>query len=285
MVFLPRKLGTMATVLITGGRGLIGKALSGLLVQRGYAVIWVGRQTPGVNNEGPAQTGISVVHWDPEKQWINEEAIKQADYIIHLAGTGIADKRWTAKRKKEIVESRTRTGELIVSSLKNTPNKVKAVISASAIGWYGADDSIPPQRPFIETDPADHHFLGETCRRWEESIEPLCTIGIRLVKLRTGIVLSRLGGALPEFIKPLKFGVAAILGNGNQMISWIHMEDLCRMYIDAIENAELQGVFNAVAPNPVNNKRLTLTLAKSLRSGFFIPLQVPALYLSLCWEK
>jgi uncharacterized protein (TIGR01777 family) len=167
-----------------------------------------------------------------------------------LAGAGIADKRWTKKRKKEIRDSRVKSSGLIVKSLSELPNNVKAVVSASAIGWYGADSVIPNPKPFREDDPPDAGFLGETCREWEAGIEPVTGLGKRLVKLRTAIVMSNAGGALKEFKNPLRFGVAPILGNGRQVMSWIHIDDLVRLYIAAIENEKLEGVYNAAAPYP-----------------------------------
>jgi uncharacterized protein len=124
-------------------------------------------------------------------------------------------------------------------------------------------------------------FLGETCKSWEESIDPVKKLGKRLVRLRTGIVLSNRGGALPEFKKPLNFGVATILGNGKQVMSWIHIEDLCRMYCFAIENTELSGAVNAVSPHPIQSKALVIELAKKLRGKFYIPVYVPAFVLKL----
>ena len=161
---------------------------------------------------------------------------------------------------------------------------MKAIVSASAIGWYG-EDPAPDKNGFTESNKPSPDFLGETCRLWEESIEPVEKMGIRLVKLRTGIVLSNKGGALPEFKKPLQFGVAGILGSGKQMISWIHIDDLCRMYIEAIENTQFSGSYNAVAPQPVTNKTLTLTLANILRGKFYIPVNVPAIALKLILGK
>ena len=193
----------------------------------------------------------------------------------------MADKRWTNKRKNEIIESRTQSSALLVKALKENSNQVKAVISASAIGWYGADPVIPNPSPFTETDPSDHGFLGETCRQWEESIEPVGQLGKRLVKLRTGVVLSNEGGALVEFVKPLRFGLATILGNGKQIISWIHIDDLCRMYLQAVEDESIEGVYNAVAPKPVSNKELTIGLAKAVKNKFYIALHVPSPVLKL----
>jgi uncharacterized protein (TIGR01777 family) len=270
----------MPTVTITGGTGLIGKALGQALVEKGYQVINLSRKKNGqaVTNEGQTKLSsqIQLANWDIDKKEIDNSAISNADYIIHLAGANVAEERWTAERKKEIEESRVKSGEFICESLKTIPNRVKAVISASAIGWYGPDKTIG--HPFIESDAAAHDFLGSTCEKWEKSIQPVTSLGKRLVILRTGIVLSKNGGALKEFIKPLKAGLATILGNGKQIISWIHMNDLVNLYIAAIENENFNGVYNAVASNPVSNKELVHALATK-RNKFFIPLKVPAFVL------
>ncbi len=269
----------MPTVCITGGTGLIGKALTSVLLQKGYEVIVLTRGKPAQNMVNGHS--LSYANWDVAAQTIDAAAIKKADYIVHLAGAGVADKRWSDKRKKEISDSRTQSSALLVKALQENENHVTAVISSSAIGWYGADPVIPNRRPFVETDPADKAFLGDTCRQWEESIEPVSQLGKRLVKLRTGIVLSADGGALKEFIKPLNGGIAAVLGNGKQVISWIHIDDICRMYLQAIEDENMRGVYNAVAPNPVNNRQLTISLAKAMRGSFYIPVHVPSLLLKI----
>jgi uncharacterized protein len=236
------------------------------------------RQTP-MGNVGSLK--IKTANWNVEKQTIDENAIRRADHIIHLAGASVAEKRWTEKRKKEIVESRIKSSELIVKALKEIPNKVKTVVSASAIGWYGPDATIPPTKYFVETDRPDNDFLGETCRLWEETIEPVKELNKRLVKIRTGIVLNNGKGALQEFSRSLKFNIAAILGSGEQMISWIHIDDLCRVYIDAMENENLSGVYHAVAPTPVSNKKLTLELARKLKGKIFIRVHVPEFILKI----
>ena len=283
----------MPTILITGGTGLVGRALTKTLLERNYQVIILTRNEKRADSR---DIKLRYIQWDIEKQVIDNKAISEADYIIHLAGAGVADKRWTEKRKKEIVDSRVNSSKLIADSLNAIPNKVKAVVSASAIGWYGADlipNLSPPfysaqgkpeeggnLRQFKESDPPAKDFLGNTCKQWEESIEPVTQSGIRLVKLRTGIVVSKDGGAMKEFTRPMKFGIAAILGNGKQIISWIHIDDLVNMYITAIENEKMHGVYNAVAPQPVSNKELTLQLAKK-RKKFFIPVPVPSFILKL----
>ena len=268
----------MSVVLISGGTGLIGRALTKHLTGKGYGVIILSRK----QNQTSEDPMLSFATWDINEQKIDANAIAKADYIIHLSGAGVMEKRWSKKYKKEIVESRTKSSELLIKSLKENENHVKAIISASAIGWYGKDAKpLVHNYGFIETDPADKNFLGETCRLWEASIEPVASLNKRLVKLRTGIVLSNTGGAFAEFKKSLRFGIAAILGNGKQMISWIHIDDLCRMYVYALENENTSGSYNAVAPEHVSNKKLILKLANRLRGIFFIPVHVPQFILKL----
>ena len=267
----------MKTVIITGGTGLIGSQLTSLLVKKGYSVIIFSHNKQRSNS----QKNVTVTYWNIEKGEIDKSAIAKADVLIHLAGAGVADKRWTKERKKEILESRTRSSELLVKALRETNNNISTVISASAIGWYGEDNNASRKNGFAENELSSPDFLGETCRLWEESIEPVFTLGKRLVKLRTGIVLSNDGGALAEFKKPLKAGVAAILGSGSQVVSWIHIDDICRMYLSAIENEMMRGVYNAVAPAPVTNKELTLSLAKQMRGKTYLPIHIPVVALKI----
>jgi uncharacterized protein (TIGR01777 family) len=267
----------MSQILITGGTGLLGSALTRMLLGNGHKVIILSR-TKRTSND----SNITYALWDVKDQTIDESAVSAADYVFHLAGANVADKRWTDARKKEILESRTQSGTLLVKAIKETANKVKAVICASAIGFYGDDKKRTLRRKvFTEEMRPDDEFLGQTCRLWEESVQPLNQTGKRLVKLRIGIVLSNDGGALPEFKKPVRFGIAGVLGSGKQVVSWVHIEDLCRMFIFAMENEDIQGVYNAVAPTPVSNKELTLLLAEKMKGRFFVPLHVPALALKI----
>ena len=254
---------------------MVGKALTTALLATGYKVIILSRSTEGKKNS----ENILYAPWDIKKQQIDLPALQQADHIIHLAGAGVVEKRWTIAYKKEIVESRTESSRLLIDALQKNTNKVKTIVSASAIGWYGADAD--PVKPFTETDPAADSFLGNTCKLWEASIEPVISLGKRLVKLRTGIVLSNDGGALAEFKKPIRLGAAAILSHGKQIVSWIHIDDLCRMFVHAIENENMQGSYNAVAPQPVSNKALTISLAKAMNGKLYIPIHVPAFVLKL----
>jgi len=265
----------METVLITGGTGMIGKVLTQALIERGFHVIIL---TRNASKQKPA-TNISFAKWDIQKQAIDKNAFASADYIIHLAGASVAEKRWTTKRKQEIVSSRVDSGKLITDSLKTLPNKIKVVISATAIGWYGPDKS--GGKKFTEDDPSSNDFLGQTCKQWEAAIEPVSFLGKRLVKLRIGIVLSNEGGAYVEFKKPLRFGLATILGSGKQIVSWIHIDDIVRSILFAMENEKMEGVYNAVAPQPASNKEVVLEIAKKERGKFFIPVHVPSFALKI----
>jgi uncharacterized protein (TIGR01777 family) len=265
----------MQTVLITGGTGLVGKNLARSLTEKGYNIIILTRKLPG----GQAAQNIRYALWDVHQQQIAIDAVQQADHIIHLAGAGVMDRKWTAAYKKEIIDSRAKSAALLIDTLRQHAHKVKTFISASAIGYYGKDKT--PVVPFEETDAPDTAFLGEVCRLWEESVEPVKELNIRLVKFRIGIVLGETGGALKEFITPLRFGIATILGNGKQVVSWIHLADLCRLFIYAIENEKMNAAYNAVAPMPVTNKKLILTLAKKRNGSFYIPIPVPGFVLKL----
>ncbi|MCW3120354.1 MAG: hypothetical protein JWM28_4436 [Chitinophagaceae bacterium] len=267
----------MPAILITGGTGLIGQAITRALVDKGYEVIILSRNP---EQQKKSMANVSFAKWDIEKQVIDRDAVTKAGYIIHLAGANVAERRWTEKRKKEILESRVKSSGLLVKALKEIPNNIRAVISASAMGWYGPD-KIPANSSFNESDPHFEDFLGQTSKKWEESIEPVTQLSKRLVILRTGIVLSNEGGAFVEFKKPLKFGLATILGSGKQVISWIHIDDLVRMYIAALENENLNGIYNAVAPGPVSNREFILKLAKEERKNFYIPIYIPSFVLKL----
>lgn len=267
----------MSVVLISGGSGFIGGNLTRHLAARKHTVIILTRNREKRSKE----PGISYAWWDVKNGKIDYSAVAKADHIIHLAGAGVMDKRWTKAYKETIVKSRTDTSQLLIKALKETSHNVKSFTSASAIGYYGEDPKLANAAGFTESDPPDDSFLGQTCVLWEESVAPVEELGIKLCKLRTGIVLGKGGGAYPEFKRPVHFGIAGILGTGKQMVSWIHIDDLCRMYIAAMEEPHLNGVYNAVSNNPVSNKQLTLTIAEAIRHKFFISVHVPDFALKL----
>lgn len=255
---------------------MIGSALSKTLVERGYRVHILTRDA----SRHPHQGTVAYYTWDVKKGIMEEEAIRDADYIIHLAGANVAEKRWTRKRKKEIVESRVASGKLLVHILQSVPNKVQALISSSGIGVYGPDPRIPNPEPFTETHPPAAGYLADVVRQWEGAVAPVTMLNKRLVIFRTGLVLSKESGAYPEFGKTIPFGLATILGTGRQMISWIHIDDLVRLYIEAIEKESYSGIYNAVTPSPVSNRELILSIA-SKKNKFFIPLRVPSVLLKV----
>lgn len=265
----------MAIVIITGGTGLIGTALSKALVQRGDQVIIYTRNPPARNDQN-----ISYARWNVEEQTIDKEPIANADFLVHCAGANVAEKRWTTKRKREIVDSRVKSGQLICQALREVPNHVEAVFSSSGIGYYGADNPRQKtgQKLFQETDPPAGDFLGTTVQQWEEAIGGVRDLGKRLVIFRTGIVLSNNGGAYKEFKMPLKFGLASVLGNGKQVVSWIHIDDLVRLYVEAIDNGGWKGIYNAVSPHAVSNRELITQIAKH-HGKLHVTARVPGLVL------
>jgi len=269
----------MKNVLITGGTGLVGSELVKNLVSKGYHITVLTRN----EKQHFSTSDVTYSKWDFRKDIIDQTVLEKADAIIHLAGAGVMDKRWTKAYQKEIVDSRTESIKYLLQKLKQCNHQVKTLVSASAIGWYGAD--LKEHYAFTEEDSYDNHFLGTTCKLWEESAELAENMGIRVCKLRLGIVLSEKGGALPELMKPVKMGITAILGSGKQMVSWIHIEDLCRMFIYALENEKLSGSFNAVAPQPTSHKNLMFSIARIMKRSFWIPIFVPSIILKCILGK
>lgn len=251
----------METVLICGGSGLIGSSLIEKLKDEGFNVAIFSRKVLN-------RPDIKVFQWDTENGKIDIEALRGADYIINLSGAGIGESRWTKKRKQQIIDSRVKTTNLIFRNIKGNANKLKAFISASAIGYYG---TVTSDKIFTEADPPSVDFLGETCRQWEKSADSFEELGIKTVKIRTGIVLTRKGGALSKMIIPVKAGIGSATGKGNQYVPWIHMEDLCSIYVKAIEDKMLRGTYNAVAPDHRTNREFNRALAKILDKPFWFP--------------
>lgn len=260
----------MKTILVTGGTGLIGKVLCEKLQESGYRVCILSRKKD-------PNAKFKTYVWDLEKNEIENEAIATADYIIHLAGAPVLDKKWSQKRKQLLIDSRVKTGQLIGKYIENNDNKIQAFISASGIGYYGA---VSTAINFEESHPPHPGFLGHVCKEWEQSADSLTELGVRTVKLRIGIVLTRSGGALAKMIRPIKNGVASAIGTGDQFMPWIHIDDLCRIFIHAIENENINGAYNAVAPDHKTNKEFTMELGRILKRPF-IPLKIPSFILKL----
>ncbi|MGE0770654.1 MAG: TIGR01777 family oxidoreductase [Cyclobacteriaceae bacterium] len=256
-------------ILVTGASGLIGQRLTDLLQQKGYQVSHLSR----TSSDGPVKTYT----WNVNRQTMEEGALDNVDTLVHLAGAGVADKRWTTSRKQEIRESRTHSTQLLYKALKSKPNRVKALISASAIGYYGFADE---DRTFTELDPPANDFIARVVREWEAEVDRITTLGIRVVKVRIGIVLSEKGGALREMAAPVRWGVGSPLASGKQLLSWIHIDDVCGIFMHAMEDREMAGAYNAVGPYAVSNEELTKKIAKHLRRPLWLP-NVPAFALKL----
>ena len=259
----------MNKVLITGASGLVGSRLTELLLSKKMEVVHVGRTKR--NGSVPSFT------WDVDKQQMDAKALAGVDTIVHLAGAGVADKRWTPTRKKEILDSRVQSTRLLFQILKEEKHYVKNIVSASAIGYYGFGLS---DQLFTEERPPATDFLASVTTEWEKEVDAIRELEIRVVKIRIGIVLSNKGGALKEMARPIQFGVGAPLGTGQQVMSWIHIDDLCEMFCKAIQDRSLAGAYNGVAPNPVTNAELTKAIASILKKPLWLP-NVPPFVLRL----
>lgn len=261
----------MQLIGITGGTGFIGRHLTRLLTAEGNKVLIFTRNPAGYT----PQKDVYYCYWDPERKRADIECFKQVNAMVHLAGEGIADKRWTEKRKAEILDSRLTGTVFLVDQLRRYGKHCKSLVCASAIGYYGHDRN---NTPFKETDKPADDFLGSTCMQWENASLPGASFLLRTI-LRFGIILGKDGGAFPEFAKPQSFGVVPILGSGKQITSWIHIDDLVAMIRFAIQN-ELHDVYNAVAPEPVTHKVLMQAIAKA-KGGVKIQVPVPEAALKL----
>ena len=249
-------------ILITGATGLIGTELVKLLLEKGHTIHYLTTSKNKIHDQ-PNYFGY---YWNPENGIMDENSLIGVDVIVHLAGANIA-KRWTNAYKQEIIESRTLSSELLFNVLKNNPHQVKQIISASGTAIYPESHSKIYDETTTEMDDS---FLSNVVLKWEENVDRFQTLGLKVCKLRTGVVFANKGGALPEMAKPIKMGFGAAMGNGKQIQSWIHIKDLVALYYFAIQN-QLEGVFNAVAPNPISNAALTKAIAKAVHKPLFLP--------------
>ncbi|RZJ67029.1 MAG: TIGR01777 family protein [Flavobacterium sp.] len=258
-------------VLITGATGLIGTQLVAKLAAHKIEVNYLTTTKSSIKSE-PSYQGF---FWNPEKDFVDENAIVGVDAIIHLAGASIS-KRWTRKYKQEIIESRVLSANLLYKLIKDNPNQVKQFISGSAIGLY--KDSLTEY--YTEDNKnVDDSFLGNVVLKWEHAADRFSQLGIKVCKIRTGLVLAKEGGMLPQIEKPVKMGFGAAFGSGKQWQSWIHIHDLVNMYTTALEQ-QWEGAFNATAPNPVTNDQMTRAIAKKLGKPYFMP-KIPEFVMKL----
>ena len=260
------------TILIAGGTGLLGGRLSQLLKKRGHTVLHLSR-TRNLAAEFPAY------QWDLKQKTIDQEVLERADCIVNLAGAGIAEARWTETRKRLIISSRVQTADLLRQAIAEKRTPAKSYVSASAVGYYGDRGN----QLLHESDPPGQTgFLPESVVAWEKAIDQVAATGIRTVGLRIGIVLSTQGGALEKMLIPFRFFNAAYFGDGSMYYSWIHIDDMANLFVEAIENEQLSGFFNGVSPNPATNKEIVLAIKKAMdRPALVLPVPAFALRLAM----
>lgn len=263
------ELGTMERVLITGGSGLVGHQLTTQLINRGYTVRYL-------NRTKRAGSAAETFTWNVNAGTIEAGAFDGVDHIVHLAGAGIIDKRWTTDRKKVLIDSRVATARLLFDGWQASGAELKSFTTASGIGYYGSNTS---EKIYDETDPADPAYIAQICVEWERAAELFQQANIRTCIMRIGVVLAKEGGALTTMAKPVRFGAGAPIGSGKQWVPWIHMTDLCHQFVLAIES-EWEGIYNGVAPNPVTNKELTKLMANALNRPLILP-NVPGFLLKI----
>lgn len=242
-------------VLVAGGTGLIGRELCTLLKENNFTVRVLSRQKSNYEK--------GIYHWDPTNKAIDKKALEGVHIIINLAGESVAGKRWTAKRKEQIINSRVVPAEFL-HSFKNEMPELKQYISASGINAYGFDKA----ENVVETEKYGSDFLSQVVQKWEKTADIFNDCS-KVCKLRIGVVFSRNGGALKQLAMPVKLFVGSPIGSGNQMVSWIDSSDLCRIFLHVIQN-NLEGTFNSFSGNRTN-KELTKAIAKTLRRPLFFP--------------
>jgi uncharacterized protein (TIGR01777 family) len=264
----------MAVVLITGGTGLVGKALTEKLLSLGHEVRILSRSPlPG--------NLVKSFYWNIEKKEIDEKAFEGLDHIVHLAGTGIADERWTPSRKKEIIDSRVRSMKLLTSIVHKKKTHLKSFVGAGAIGFYGMNTT---EKIYLETDYGGNDFLSDVCLQWENAYHKIQEYSDKTCIVRTAVVLSRQGGALQKLIPLFKSGLGSALGSGKQYMPWVHINDLVSVYMKTLFDPEYVGIYNAVSSEHITNTDFSRQLARVLEKPFFMP-AVPGFALKVILGK
>jgi len=264
----------MAVILISGGTGLVGKALTKRLIIEGHDIRILSR-----NPQSSSQ--LKSFYWNVEKNEIDEKAFEGVEHIVHLAGSGIADKRWTNARKQDIIDSRVNSMKLITDVVKKKNIKLKSFVGASAIGIYGMTTS---EKIFSEIDNGMDDFLTQSCTKWENSYQQIQTLSSKNCIIRIGVVLSKDGGALKKLLPLFQLGLGSAVGSGKQYMPWIHIEDLVSVFHEALFNSNYNGIYNAVSSEKTTSDSFSKQLAKSLSKPFFLP-RVPAFVLKLLFGE
>ena len=251
----------MRRVVITGGTGFVGKHLSALLEKENYEVVHLSRRRePGER--------FRSYRWDPGSGYCDKDAFRDGDTVIHLAGANIGEKRWTSRRKREIIKSRASAAGLIYKATVGSGIRPDAFITASGKDYYGTGIS---EKIYRENDPPGNDFMGRTCRLWEAAAEPFEAAGIRVAKIRTALVLAPEGSAISKLTVPARIGLIIRLGPGSQYFPWIHVDDLCNIYLKTVNDETMSGPFNASAPGHVTHDMLMSVIARQKKLPVFLP--------------
>lgn len=266
----------MKKILITGGSGLIGKALAKQLLKRGYEISILGRKP-----DKETDLSYSNYYWDIDRGEIDEKAVENISCIVHLAGENISEKAWSARQKIIIEKSRVKSTQLLYQTCLEKEQWPKVFVSSSAIGYYGTFNS---NKILTEENEPGEDFLAMIGKKWEAAADLFTQQGVRTVKIRTGVVLSKNGAAYPKMAKPAKFGLAAAFGTGKQYVPWIHLHDIVNIFIKAIEDENMHGAYNGVAPQHITNKELTKSIANGLNKNYWLP-NIPGFILKVVFGE
>ena len=261
-------------ILITGGSGLVGLSLTKVLLEMNYDVAILTRNPS-------SDIDVKQYFWDPSKLLIDEDALIGVDCIVHLAGTNISDRWWTKKQKHKIYSSRVDSAEFLYQKIKELDIPLKSFVSSSAVGFYG---TITSDQIYTEQDHNLDDYLGQLCTQWEAKADQFIKLGCKVSKVRTGIVLSSKGGALPKMMFPINWCFGAALGSGKQFIPWIHIDDLCAIYTNLINEYMPSGVYNGVAPETITNNDLTCIIAEELNKPIWLP-NIPSWVLKIIFGE
>jgi len=260
-------------IAITGATGMIGRKLTAFLRPQGHQITVITRRASF------SQPQTSVIIWDPALNYIKIEQLEGFDVIIHLTGSNVGE-YWSPEHKKNILESRVQSTRLLCESISRVVSKPKLLISASAIGFYG---NHPPEKVLDEESPLGEGFLADVCRQWEEQTNILSQTGIRVVRMRLGVVLSKTGGALSKMWLPFQLGIGGVLGNGRQMMSWVALDEIPYVIDHLIKTDKISGAVNVISPQAVSNAQFTKILGQVMRRPAVLP--VPAFAIRLLFGE
>ncbi|MCZ2394892.1 MAG: TIGR01777 family oxidoreductase [Chitinophagales bacterium] len=253
----------MKKILIAGGTGFVGKQLIPFLVEKGYSIHVLTRK-PSANSS----KNIRFFQWEIERQYIDKKAFEGVEILINLTGANIGEKRWTEQRKKEIIDSRINSIDVLYQYISENKFNINTFISSSAVGFYGA---VTTDKRFVETSESGNDFLASVCQKWETTAMKFNDLGIRTIILRKGVTLGKEGGMVQKLSPLAKLGINVSLGSGKQYLPWIDIRDLLRLYDFILSNSQLEGIYNAVATEQITMNYFSKVLLKSFEKKSFLP--------------